>query len=502
MDWLAALSDSERSRAADNWAIDTLGISGLTLMESAASGLADYVNRYVPEGLVVIVCGTGNNGGDGYAAARLLRAAGRQVRVLQAGDPERIVGDARAQLEMLPGGPPAEFAAELISDGSVVVDALLGTGFSGAPRGQVAEAIDAIANCGRPVVAVDVPSGVDASTGEVLGAAVCAQMTVTFNADKPGLHINPGRAHAGAVRVVDIGIPPGAPIAEPSVGLIIDEPLIASLPRRGAGSNKFTSGHLYVAAGSRGLTGAAVLASTGAMRAGAGYVTVCVPASQQAAVAAHCVEVMQLSLADEDGHHCREGVDELLGAVSERSGVVLLGPGLGASKGARAFARAVASELTQPLVIDADGLNALAGRLDELKARKQPTVLTPHEGELARLLGCDSDEVRAGRLEHARSAAEKAGAIVILKGVDTLICSPEGLVAVSPGASPGLATAGTGDVLGGVVGALLARGAEPFVAASAAVRLHARAADIAAATGGTEGMIASDVVGALPRAWA
>ena len=501
-DWLIALSDAERSRAADQWAIETLGIPGLTLMEAAASGLADYVNRYIPEGLVVIACGGGNNGGDGYAAARILRVAGRQVRVLEAADPEKLSSDAREQRSLLADEPAIPFAAELLDGGSVVVDALLGTGFKGKPRGEVANAIKAIARCGLPVVAVDVPSGVDASTGEVLGAAVTAQMTVTFNADKPGLHINPGREHAGAVRVVDIGIPAGAPLDEASVGLIIDEPLIALLPRRGAHSNKFTSGHLYVAAGSRGLTGAAVLASTAAMRAGAGYVTASVPASEQPVVASQLVEVMQLSLESNDGHHTRTGAGELLAAIEARSGVVLLGPGLGASKGARAFARELAMTVKAPLVLDADGLNAFAGQLGELRARKQPTVLTPHEGELARLLDCSSEKVREERLAQVRAAAKAANAIVILKGVDTLICSPSGVVAVSPGASPGLATAGTGDVLGGIVGALLARGAEPFVAAAAAVRLHARAAALAAERLGTEGLVASDVVADLPLAWA
>ena len=501
-DWLIALSDAKRSRAADQWAIESMGVSGLTLREAAAAGLADYVDRYLPEGVIVVVCGGGNNGGDGYAAARLLRASGRQVTVLQAGDLGRLSGDALAQLRLLPGAPPLPFEPALLDGASVVVDALLGTGFSGKPRGPIGKAIKALSRCDLPIVAVDVPSGVDASSGEVLGDAVTAQMTVSFNCDKPGLHINPGREHAGAVRVVDIGIPPGAPLDEASVGLIIDEPLIASLPRRGAHSNKFTSGHLYVAAGSRGLTGAAVLASTAAMRAGAGYVTAGVPESQQAVVASHLVEVMQIALADEDGHHCRKGAGQLLDAVAEREGVVLIGPGLGSSKGAKAFAREFSANVDQPLVIDADGLNAFAGNLDALKARKLPTVLTPHEGELARLLDCSIEKVRERRLRQVRAAAKAANAVVILKGVDTLICNPAGLVAVSPGASPGLATAGTGDVLGGVVGALLARGVDPFVSAAAAVRLHARAAALAAESLGTEGIIASDVVAALPLAWA
>ena len=192
----------------------------------------------------------------------------------------------------------------------------------------------------------------------------------------------------------------------------------------------------------------------------------------------------------------------MLDAVAEREGAVLIGPGLGSSKGAKAFAREFSANVGQPLVIDADGLNAFAGNLDALKARKLPTVLTPHEGELARLLDCSIEKVRERRLRQVRAAAKAANAVVILKGVDTLICNPAGLVAVSPGASPGLATAGTGDVLGGVVGALLARGVDPFVSAAAAVRLHARAAALAAESLGTEGIIASDVVAALPLAWA
>ncbi len=500
-DWLTPLSDAERSRAADAWAIETLAIPGLQLMEQAAIGVADYVQRYVAAGRVVVVCGGGNNGGDGYAVARLLRGAGREVRVLHAGKLQQLSGDARWQLEGLPGEPPIAFAPELLAGAAIVVDALLGTGFSGKPRDAVAAAIAAIRDCRLPVVAVDLPSGVDASSGEAVGPAVDAQMTVTFNAEKVGLWINPGRACAGAVRVVDIGIPAGAPIAAPTAGLIEDSPLIAQLPRRGAQSTKFTSGHVYVAAGSRGLTGAAVLASAAAMRAGAGYVTACVPASEQPVVAAHLVEVMQLALDADGGHHCRAGAAQLESALKARPGVVLLGPGLGESKDARAFARSVAADCAAPLVLDADGLNAHAGRLGQLAKRKAATVLTPHEGELARLLECDAADVREARLAHVRRAAKAARAVVILKGVDTLVCAPGGLVAVSPGASPGLATAGTGDVLGGVVAALLARGVEPFTAAAAAVRLHARAAAIAAQSGGVEGMIASDVVAALPSAW-
>jgi NAD(P)H-hydrate epimerase len=312
--------------------------------------------------------------------------------------------------------------------------------------------------------------------------------------------VNPGKAHAGAVRVIDIGIPPGAPAAPAEVGLIDDAALLATLPSRGAGWTKFTSGHVLVAGGSRGLTGATVLAGEAAMRAGAGYVTACVPQSAQPILAAQLVEVMQLALPEADGHHVEDGAALVLAEAARRGGALVLGPGLGRAEPAQAFARALAQRAGIPLLLDADGLNAFAGRLADLAGREAPTVLTPHDGELGRLLGVPSAEVQARRLHHARAAANAAGAIVVLKGDDTLVAAPDGSVAVSPGASPALATAGTGDVLSGVAGALLARGLEPFTAACAAVRLHARAGIAAAARIGVDGVIARDVIAALPGA--
>lgn len=499
-DWCTPLLDAERSRAADRWAIEEQGIASLDLMEAASSGLAELVREIDPHGEIVVVCGGGNNGGDGYAAARLLRAAWHHVRVLAAVPPEDLKGDARVQAEKLPGDPPEPFTPDALRSADLVVDALLGTGFSGEPRGPVGEAIAAIAASGRPVVACDVPSGVDASTGEVAGAAVSATATATFHAPKPGLYVNPGKACAGAVRVIDIGIPSGAPVPPAEAGLIDDAALLASLPSRGAGWTKFTSGHVLVAGGSRGLTGAAILASEAAMRAGAGYVTACVPQSAQPALAAQLVEVMQLALPEDDGHHVEAGAAAVLAEAARRGGALVLGPGLGRAEPAQAFARALARQAAVPVLLDADGLNAFAGRLDDLAGREAPTVLTPHDGELGRLLGLPSADVHARRLHHARAAARAAGAVVVLKGDDTLVAAPDGIVAVSPGASPALATAGTGDVLSGVAGALLARGLEPFTAACAAVRLHARAGIAAAARLGADGVIARDVIAELPGA--
>jgi NAD(P)H-hydrate epimerase len=496
-EWLPGLPDPERMRAGDAWAIEERGIPGLELMERAGRGLADLAAQVGPSGTVAVVCGKGNNGGDGYVAARLLKASGRAVRVLAAAPVAELRGDARASAERV--GSVEPFDAARLEGCSVAVDALLGTGFSGAPHGPAAEAIAALNASVAPVVAADVPSGVDAATGAVEGEAVRATATATFAAAKPGLWINPGKAHSGEVRVVDIGIPASAPVPEPDVGLIEDGVLLGQLSSRAAGWTKFTSGHVLVAGGSRGLTGAPSLASEAAQRAGAGYVTACVPASVQSILALRLLEAMTRGLPDEDGAHTAAGVEAVL-ELSERGGSLVVGPGLGRTQGAFAFARDLLARAELPIVLDADGLNAYAGDLGALAGRPAPTILTPHEGELGRLLDVDSSAVRAQRLRHAREAAAAAQAILVLKGDDTLVAEPGGLVAVSPGATGALATAGTGDVLSGVLAAMLARGMEPFAAACAGVRLHARAGVRAAAEHGVDGVIARDVIEALPHA--
>jgi NAD(P)H-hydrate epimerase len=514
-DWLAPLPDAEEMRAVDRWAIDQRGVPSLELMERAGAGVAASVERLAPDGPVTVVCGKGNNGGDGLVVARLLRQAGRPVAVVSLAPASEISGDARANLERLPGEPPVGLdgepwqgarhgGADTRPFGSgaapaAVVDAVLGTGFAGTPRGAAAEAIAAINHAGAPVVAVDVPSGVDASSGVVADAAVSATVTVSFHAAKPGLWIFPGKAHAGTVETIDIGIPRGAPL-HASVGLL-GPGLLALLPRRGPTWTKFRSGQVLVVGGSRGLTGAPAMAARAAMRAGAGYVTACVPLSLQPVIAScGTPEMMTRGLADADGALVPDAVAAVLEAA-DRGGTIALGPGLGRSEGAFALARAIAAVAAVPLVIDADGLNAQAGRLQELAGRGAATVLTPHAGELARLLELDSAEIERRRLHHVREAARLADAVVVLKGDDSLVAAPDGSVAVSPGATPALATAGTGDVLTGVIAALLAQGLEPLAAAAAGVWLHAEAGRQAArALGAVEGVIAGDVIEALPAA--
>jgi hydroxyethylthiazole kinase-like uncharacterized protein yjeF len=507
-DWLTPLLDAETMRDVDRWAIETRGVPSLDLMERAGAGVVRMVERLAPDGPVAVVCGKGNNGGDGLVVARLLREAGRSVTVVCTASPGDFAGDARVNLERLPGEPPLELAGEreraerALAGATAIVDALLGTGFQGEPRGAVGEAIEAV-NAGRApgvaVVSVDVPSGVDASTGVVAGAAVRATVTVTFHAGKPGLWIAPGKAHAGEVETIEIGIPRGSP-KDTKVGLI-GPAVFDLLPRRAAPSTKFLSGHVLLAGGSKGLTGAPRMAAHAAMRAGAGYVTAFVPESLQTILAtAGPPELMTRGLPDENGGLIADGVEDVLEA-SARGGALALGPGLGRTDGAGAFARELAREAKVALVLDADGLNAHAGHLSELTARSAATVLTPHAGELGRLLELGSEEIERERLRHVHEAAKQAQAVVVLKGDDTLIADPDGRVAISPGGTPALATAGTGDVLTGVIAALLAAGLDPFSAAAAGVSLHAEAGrEAARRQGAAEGVIASDVIAALPAA--
>jgi ADP-dependent NAD(P)H-hydrate dehydratase / NAD(P)H-hydrate epimerase len=497
--WLEPLLDAELMRATDRWAIETRRIPSLDLMERAGEGLARVIAEQVPAGRIAVVCGKGNNGGDGLVAARRLRAGGRDVDVLRLWEPDELSPDAAAQLARLPGAAPVRYDAARLDGADGLVDALLGTGTTGAPRAPFGRVIEELNAASGRRIAADIPSGVDASTGEVAGAAVRAAATATFHAAKPGLWIAPGKAHAGAVTVVDIGIPPGAP-GEPDTGLI-DPGVLRDLPRRGPESTKFSSGNVVVVGGSRGLTGAPSMAALAAIRAGAGYVTVAAPAGLELAFAARLLEAMFVALPEEDGALSREALEPAVRAVG-RADAVVLGPGLGKAPGTQALARELAERIDVPLVVDADGLNALAGDLDPLRRRRWPTVLTPHAGELGRLLERDSAEIGRARLAHARAAAQQAKAIVVLKGDDTLVAAPSGRVAVSPGGAPALATAGTGDVLAGVTGALLARGVSHAHAACAAVYAHVRAGRLAAAAHGPDSVIASDVIAALPAALA
>jgi hydroxyethylthiazole kinase-like uncharacterized protein yjeF len=475
--WPSPLFDAEGIRAIDRWAIEEQGIAEADLMDAAGTALAEAVAGLSPRGPVRIVCGKGNNGGDGLIAARRLGEMGFDVAVLE------LAGEAPRDLD------------GWLEGAGVIVDAIFGTGFAGEPRPPADAVIEAINRCGAPVVACDIASGVDASTGEVAGVTVKADLTVSFHAAKVGHRIAPGKSNTGELRVVPIGIPDGAP-SEPAAGTIGPE-VLAMLPLRGPRSTKFSSGQVVIVGGSRGLTGAVRMSAAAAIRAGAGYATVAVPADLEAIFESAQPEVMSAGCPGGDGCLAPASLKAVL-RTFERAAAGVLGPGMGRDPGSVELAREAAAVIEAPLVVDADGLNAFAGELDRIAQRPAPTVLTPHAGELGRLLGHSSEEIGARRLSAAKEAAQQAAAIVVLKGDDTIVTDGE-RVAVNALSAAALATAGTGDVLSGIVAAMLARGLEPFAAACAAVFAHARAGrDAAQRIGAAESVIATDVIESIP----
>ncbi len=503
--WLDPLYTAEQMRAVDAWTIETAGVPGLELMELAGASVARAALEPAPEGPIVVVCGKGNNGGDGLVAARHLRdqrdrLGDKPVEVTVLGAADDLAPDARTNLERLPGDATHGLDTELIGRAGVVVDALLGTGAGGAPRGDVGAAVQAIQQRGPAarVIAVDIPTGVDADTGEIAGDAVHADLTIALHCAKLGHFVGPGAFACGEVRVADIAIPPEAETGAgvtPDAGTI-GPAVLHGIPSRSDLSDKFSSGVLAIAGGSTGLTGAPCLAAMAAQRTGAGYVTAYVPQSLNAIFEGRLLEVMTVPLSDDDGQLRVEGV-ETLTARAKRAGACVLGPGIGRGDGASAFVRAAAERLTVPLLLDADGLWAFNGQLDALR-REHPTVITPHTAELARLLGRATEDVATCRLTSAREAARLSGAVVVLKGSDTIVAAPGGSVAINALRAPALATAGTGDVLSGVIGALMAKGLDAFHAACAGVYAHASAGREAAERRGAGQAIASDVVAALP----
>src|SRR5215210_2754895 len=411
------------------------------LMARAGRAVAEEAMRRFPDAQrFVAVCGGGANGGDGRIALEVLESAGKAARA-------------------------AEDAP--VEEADVVIDALFGTGFRGEPREDAARAIEAMNATGRPIVAVDLPSGVDASTGEVAGACVEPTVTVTMQAPKVGLEVAPGRFRAGEVVVADIGLE-----RHETEHALVTPAILGQVPRRSAEQNKYTAGTVLVVGGSRGLTGAPALAAEAAFRADAGYVAVAVPDSTLAVFEQRLLEAVKLPCPEKDGRISPQAVDPIV-EFAGKAGSLALGPGLGRGRGPSEVVRLLLEQLDRPIVVDADGL---------------------YEGELAALLGEESEWVAAHRLEAVRRGAERFGCVCLLKGADTLVAAPGQGVLVSSLGTPALATAGTGDVLTGIVAAFLAKGVEPRLAAAAA----AAAQQLASTLIPQSGAIASDIVGALP----
>ncbi|MGH2786276.1 MAG: NAD(P)H-hydrate dehydratase [Actinomycetota bacterium] len=475
------------------------GVAGEVLMERAGRAVARAARRVAGGRYgrrAAVVCGVGNNGGDGFVAAHALRAEGLGARCLIVGDGGRIKGAARHHLdEMVRAGVPAEkFDARRLEDADVIVDALFGTGFRGAVEGDAREAVEAVSDADAPVVAVDIPSGVNGATGAVEGPAVHAEVTVAMAAEKLGTALSPGAMYAGHVEVADIGIE----IGDSDIAMCQRSDVVRVLPARPPDAHKRTMGAVALVGGSAGMSGAVILAATAVLRTGAGYVTAGVTQSIDDVLSIAVPEALTVVLSD-TAVLGPDALDRFSG-VLERVQVVAIGPGLGRGDGQTGLVEAALRRIEVPVVVDADGLNVLAGHTGPLADRKATTVITPHPAELARLLDSSTADVQGDRLGAVVEAAQRFACTVVLKGLRSLTADPAGRVVVNPTGGPELATAGTGDVLTGVVSALLAAGLGPFEAAWGAVYLHGLAGAVAAERGGPAGVIAGDVAAAVPAA--
>jgi len=519
------LVTAEEMRRLDRATIERDLVPGVTLMERAGLGVAEAVERHYGPTLgfrVLVLCGTGNNGGDGFVAARELKLRGAEVHAGILGDPGRVRGDARAHLERLEAAgiepvPVRDEAAleRLLASRDrfdFALDALLGTGARGVPEGIIAAGVQAMRDlddAGTHVIAVDLPTGVNSDTGEIARRAVRADLTVTFGCPKRGHWLYPARAFVGALDVVDIGLA-RAFAADDDPGRWTEIPsaqdMAALAPRRSPRAHKGSVGRVLVIGGSAGLIGAVALAARGAARAGAGYVIAAAPAS--------LADVLAIKLTEEMARAMPEGRTRALGLAAlgqllehaERADVVTLGSGMSRDLEAGDLVRRLAAGIEKPVVIDADGLNAFAGRSVEIGrppgagAGTPGRILTPHIGEMARLTGADPRAIELYRIDVAREWAATWNAVVVLKGAPTVTADPGGHATVNPTGNPGLATAGTGDVLCGVIAALVGQGLAPYDAARLGVYAHGMAGDLAAAALGQQGMCAGDVIEELPHA--
>jgi len=491
-----SLFTREESRDVDRAAIEELGIVSLVLMENAGRGAADAISEVFSEGLrrVVLVGGPGQNGGDAWVVARRMRLLGYRPLAVLVGDSSKLRGDAKANwsllhelgIEAVPVDPgDAESIGGYLAEATLIVDGLFGTGLDRPITGGYAAVIEAMDEASAPIVALDLPSGLDANTGAVLGVAPHAALTVTFAGHKRGLHQYPGVEHAGEVRVADIGIPIQA---SPAASLWTRQDLRALIAPRAPDAHKGTNGHLLVVGGAPGKTGAAVLAGHAAFRAGAGLVTIGARADSRAALEEKVIELMTTALPEEADRGAVE-------SLCEGKRAVVLGPGMGLDEVGAAWAHAFSRHAPVPTVIDADALTHLASEgLASLQGAAAPRILTPHPGEAARLLEISSEEVQRDRFAAASALSAKSGQVVILKGARTIVAA-HGELRVCAEGTPALGVAGTGDVLSGVVAAL-AMALAPFDAAIGGALLHA-VAGIEASVG-DRGLIASEVADRVP----
>jgi len=498
--------NSAQMREADKRTIDDIGIPSLVLMENAgrqAVAAMEAMYADLLERQVGVLCGRGNNGGDGFVVARTLVQRGVDVAVFLLGGVADVRGDARVNLEILGrlGVTVVEIADsqawELhfseVSDCTLIVDAIFGTGLKSPVSGLIESVIADVNASGIPVVAIDLPSGLSADSPKPIGPSIEATLTVTLAAPKLPLVLPPGETQAGDIVIADIGIPVEVieAVEGPRVDLLTRTAMREIVSPRASDSHKGDYGRVLIVAGSRGKSGAAHLAAVGALRSGAGLVTVATPASIQAVVAAMGAEYMTEPLDDGEDGVSPANVDRLMEMARD---VIAIGPGLGQARATRDCIRQLVDRATAPLIIDADGLNAFSGEPDRLSGRDgRDVIITPHPGEMARLVGMSTHEVQASRLEIARNFASAHHVYVVLKGHRTLIATPDEKVFINPTGNPGMATGGTGDVLTGMIAAWLAQLLDAEAACKIAVYLHGMAGDLAEADEGEVSMTAADL---------
>ena len=501
-------------RALDARAIETLNIPGPRLMENAGRGAAAVIAREwapVRGRRVLVLCGKGNNGGDGFVVARHLKAKGARPRVLLVGLRAEVTGDARQALERWRGKveeihEEAGLAtvARALAEAELVVDALLGTGLTGPARGLTAQVIEQInrstARSGVPVVSLDLPSGLGSDSGALLGHTVRATLTITFASLKRSLLLQPAAEYAGRVVVVPIGVPDVEVAHGVSTFLLGESDIRPLFPPRPVEAHKGTYGHLLLIAGSVGKTGAAALAGRSALRSGVGLCTVATPASQQPIVAGFSMETMTEPIAETASQSLAVKAREHLVELGMQRDAVALGPGISLDTETQALARALVAEVPRPMVVDADALSALAGHLDLLGQAPGARILTPHPGEMARMLGLSIAQVQGDRIETVRRFCLEYRVHLVLKGARSVLGAPDGRVFINPTGNPGMATGGSGDVLTGMIGAFLARRFDPLTALQAGCYLHGLAGDLAAADRGEEGLVAGDIIECIPAA--
>ena len=505
---------SEQMQLLDAEAIHSHGVPGLELMEragrqSAALIMTEYSELASPKALVL--AGKGNNGGDGYVVARLLGEKGWLVKVVVLVGREEIQGDAAVNLNRLPEQIELAFCRDEaavthclqdLAPYSVIVDALFGTGLTHPVAGRYRLAIDTVNTADRPVVAIDIPSGIHGTTGKVLGTALHADLTVTFAIAKLGHVLYPGAAHAGRIKVVDIGIPSEIIASAPGYEFVDRDVAANIIKPRGRSTHKGNFGHCLIIAGSTGHTGAASLAASGAVRSGAGLVSLAIPASLNSILETKTTEAMTLPCCDNgQGYFAEVAASELLDALSGKN-IVMFGPGISRQGETISLVKRLVREISLPMVIDADGLNALAEEPSVLlKTRSPSIVITPHPGEMARLVNLSVAEVEADRIGIAREFASQYQVVVVLKGARTVIATPSGEVSINGSGNPGMASGGMGDVLAGLLTSLIGQGYPPYEACQLGVFVHGLAADIVAREKGEIGITASDIAESLPIAF-